>query len=305
MSTRRADMSAAAESLYQQLCTAGIALPYRENLDAYRETVGDGFAPQIEVAIAAFDGEIEMIEIAGINCRQLTPRGWKEQQGRCILYAYGGGYVSGSTRGDQLITAPLAQQSDTRIIMVEYRLSPEHPYPLPQQDMRQIYSALLDQYGVSRLIVSGEPAGGNLALGLMQYVRDNGLPLPRCAVLFSPWCDLANQGDSHAFNDARDPTLNNAWVDIAASLHADDCPLDDPQLSPIHGDMHRLPPCIITTGSRDLLLSQCLRLAARLRAAGVECDLRVWDGLWHVFEFYPIAEAQLSIAEIAVFIRAH
>jgi monoterpene epsilon-lactone hydrolase len=305
MSVRRADMSAAAESLYQQLCAAGIALPYRENLDAYREAVGDGFAPQIEVAIAAFDGEIEMIEIAGINCRQLTPRGWKEQQGRCILYAYGGGYVSGSTSEDQLITAPLAQQSDRRIIMVEYRLSPEHPYPLPQQDMRQVYSALLDQYGASRLIVSGESAGGNLALGLMQYARDNGLPLPRCAVLFSPWCDLANQGDSHAFNDARDPTLNNAWVDIAASLHADDCPLDDPQLSPIHGDMHGLPPCIITTGSRDLLLSQCLRLAARLRAAGVECDLRVWDGLWHVFEFYPIAEAQLSIAEIAAFIRAH
>jgi acetyl esterase/lipase len=69
--------------------------------------------------------------------------------------------------------------------------------------------------------------------------------------------------------------------------------------------MHDLPPCIITTGSRDLLLSQCLRLAAGLRAAGVECDLRVWDGLWHVFEFYPIVEAQLSIAEVAAFIRAH
>jgi acetyl esterase/lipase len=69
--------------------------------------------------------------------------------------------------------------------------------------------------------------------------------------------------------------------------------------------MHGLPPCIITTGSRDLLLSQSLRLAVRLRAAGVECDLRVWDGLWHVFEFYPIVEAQLSIAEVAAFIRAH
>ena len=305
MSARRADMSPAAENLYQQLCAAGIALPYRENLDAYRTAVGDGFAPQIKVAIEAFDGEIEMIEVAGIRCRQLTPQDWNSQDGHCILYAYGGGYVSGSTNEDQLITAPLAQQSGTRIIMVEYRLSPEHPYPLPQQDMRRVYSALLEQYGASRLIVSGESAGGNLALGLLQYARDNGLLLPRCAVLFSPWCDLANQGDSHSFNDTRDPTLNNAWVDIAASLHAGDCPLDDAGLSPIHGDMRGLPPCIITTGSRDLLLSQCLRLAVRLRAAGVECDLRVWDGLWHVFEFYPIAEAQRSIAEIAAFIRAH
>ena len=305
MSDRYADMSPAAESLYQQLCAAGLSLPNRENLDAYREAVHAGFAPQIEVAVEAFDGEIDVIEIAGISCRQLTPRGWNEQQDHCILYAYGGGYVSGSSSEDQIITAPLAQQSGTRIIMVEYCLSPEYPYPLPQQDMRQVYTALLDQYGASRLIVSGESAGGNLALGLLQYARDNGLLLPRCAVLFSPWCDLANQGDSHSFNDARDPTLNNAWVDIAAGWHAGDCALDDPGLSPIHGDMRGLPPCIITTGSRDLLLSQCLRLSARLHAAGVECDLRVWDGLWHVFEFYPIAEAQLSIAEIAAFIRAH
>jgi monoterpene epsilon-lactone hydrolase len=305
MSKRRADMSPAAETLYQQLCAAGIAVPDRENLEAYRQAVRDGFAPQIEVAVEAFDGDIEIIEIAGIRCRQLTPPGWNSQQGHCILYAYGGGYVSGSTSEDQLITAPLAQQSGRRIIMVEYRLSPEYPYPLPQQDMRQVYSALLDQYGSARLVVGGESAGGNQVLSLMQDARDSGLALPRCAVLFSPWCDLANQGDSHIFNDTRDPTLNNDWVDVAASWHAGDCALDDPGLSPIHGDMRGLPPCIITTGSRDLLLSQCLRLAARLRAAGVECDLRVWDGLWHVFEFYPIAEARLSIAEIAEFIRVH
>lgn len=305
MSDRYADMSPAAASLYQLLCAAGIDLPHRENLEAYRQAVRAGFAAQIKVAVEAFDGDIEMIEVAGIRCRQLTPHGWDSRQGRCILYAYGGGYVSGSTSEDQVITAPLAAQSGTRIIMVEYRLSPEYPYPLPQQDMRRVYSAVLDQYGSARLIVSGESAGGNLALSLMQDARDSGLALPRCAVLFSPWCDLANQGDSHIFNDTRDPTLNNDWVDIAASLHAADCALDDPGLSPIHGDMHGLPPCIITSGSRDLLLSQCLRLAARLRAAGVDCDLRVWDGLWHVFEFYPIAEAQSSIAEIAEFIRLH
>jgi len=305
MSRRRADMSLEAATLYQQLCAAGIAVPDRAGLEAYRTAVRDGFAPQIEVAIEAFDGDIEMIEIAGIRCRQLTPPGWNSQQGHCILYAYGGGYVSGSTSEDQLITAPLAQQSGRRIIMVEYRLSPEYPYPLPQQDMRQVYSALLDQYGSARLVVSGESAGGNQVLSLMQDARDRGLALPRCAVLFSPWCDLANQGDSHIFNDTRDPTLNNDWVDVAANWHAGDCALDDPGLSPIHGDMRGLPPCIITTGSRDLLLSQCLRLAARLRAAGVECDLRVWDGLWHVFEFYPITEARLSIAEIAEFIRVH
>jgi acetyl esterase/lipase len=305
MTPRRAGTSAEAEALYRQLLDAGLKIPTRAGLSAYRAEVRAGFEPYVQAVLAAFDGDIDSIEIEGIPCRRITPAGWPRDSGRCMLYAYGGGYVSGSTHEDQVLAAPLAQQAGLRIVMPEYRLSPEYPYPAPQQDMRRVYPPLLRDYGAERLVVGGESAGANQALGLLQQARDDGLAMPRCAVLFSPWCDLANQGDSHVFNDTRDPTLNNAWVDIAAAWHAGDCALDDPGLSPIHADMAGLPPCIVTTGSRDLLMSQCLRLARRLRAAGVECDLRVWDGLWHVFEFYPIPEAARSIAETADFIRAH
>ena len=188
--------------------------------------------------------------------------------------------------------------------MVDYRLSPEHSYPEPQQDMQRVYPALVEAYGARRLAVCGESAGGNQALALLQQARAAGLPLPSCAALLSPWCDLQNRGDSHAFNDARDPSLNGDWVDIAAAMHAGGHPLDDPGISPLFGDLSGLPPVMITTGSRDLLLSQCLRLAQKLRAAGVDCDLRVWEGLWHVFEFYAIPEADLSLREIAAFVRA-
>jgi acetyl esterase/lipase len=303
MSDRKAGMSAAATALYQELCAAEPRTLDRGDMPAYREATRAAYEAYVQQALDAFDGSIEMIDVEGLRCRQLTPEGWSRNQGDCILYAYGGGYIAGSTHEDQIITATLAKLSGMR--MVEYRLSPEHPYPLPQQDMQRVYPALLDEYGADRLVVSGESAGGNQALGLLQHARDQGLALPRCAALFSPWCDLANQGDSHIFNDGRDPTLDNTWVDIAAAWHAGETALDDPGISPIHGDMRGLPPCIITTGSRDLLLSQCLQLARKLRAAGVECDLRVWDGLWHVFEFYPIPEAQLSIAEVADFICRH
>jgi len=305
MTSRHAAMSAEAAALYQQLRSNGLEIPRRENIGAFRDAVRAGFEDYIQTALDAFAGTIKIIDVAGISCRQLTPPGWSAKQGLCILYAYGGGYVSGSTYEDQVLTTRLASHSGARVVMVEYRLSPEHPYPQPQHDMHQVYPALLDKYGGDRLIVSGESAGGNQALGLLQFARDHDLVLPRCVALFSPWCDLANQGDSHIFNDGRDPTLDNAWVDIAAAWHADGTALDDPGLSPIHGEMRGLPPCIITTGSRDLLMSQALRLAQKLRAAGVECDLRVWDGLWHVFEFYPIPEAELSIAEVADFIRRH
>jgi len=149
MTLRKAGMSRAAAALYQSLLDEGIEIPRRETLDAYRDGGREGFAANIQAAVTAFDGDIEIIDIAGISCRQLTPQGWSIEWDSCILYAYGGGYISGSTCEDQVITAELAQHSGLRIVMVEYRLSPEHPYPLPQQDMRRVYSALLDQYGAT------------------------------------------------------------------------------------------------------------------------------------------------------------
>lgn len=302
---RKADISAAAQALLEEMSRAGMKIASLETLQQYRDETRAGYAAWAEQAIAGFDGEITEIEIAGVRCRQLTPSAWSQNKGPCIQYAYGGGYIAGSTYEDLIITAPLAEHSAARVVMVDYRLSPEHPYPEPQQDMRRVYPVLLDVYGAARMVVSGESAGGNQALGLLHHIRDNGLMMPACAALLSPWCDLANQGDSHRVNDGRDPSLNNEWVDLAASWHANGQALDDPGISPLHGDMDGLPPIIITTGSRDLLMSQCLRLAQRLRAAGVDCDLRVWEGLWHVFEFYPMPEAGQSIAEIAAFIKTH
>lgn len=298
-------ISREAQVVFEELRAAGIVVPTAQNYLDYREQLRADDEATVQQTLEHYAVEVEDIEIAGVSCKQQTPQHWSEDNGICVLYAYGGGYVSGGTYADLVVTLPLAQYSNARVVSVDYRLSPEFPYPAAQDDMTQVYTALLKIYDAKRMVVSGESAGGNLSVRLLQQARDHGLAMPCCAVLFSPWVDLASQGDSHLFNDARDPSLNNAWVDSAADMHANGHPLDDPAISPIHGDMHDLSPCIITTGSRDLLLSQCLRLAHKLRAAGVECDLRVWEGLWHVFEFYPIPEAEISIIEVAEFIKAH
>lgn len=305
MTGRKADMSVEARQVFAELQASGIIVPTAQNCVQYRKDLRDASQDYIESILGQYDVEITEVEVAGISCRQQTPAGWSSQNGICILYAYGGGYVSGGTYEDQVITIAMASHTNARVVAVDYRLSPEHPYPAAQQDMSAVYQSLLELYGSARLVVSGESAGGNQVLSLLQRVRDQGTALPRCAVFFSPWVDLANQGDSHLFNDNRDPTLNNAWVDSAAGLHADGHALDDAGISPIHGEMRGLPPCIITTGSCDLLLSQCLRLANQFRAADVDCDLRVWEGLWHVFEYYPIPEARQSILEVCSFIKTH
>lgn len=301
----RADISDAAREVRGQLIEAGIVIPTAQNYLQYRQDLVDGSADMIAQLEAGFDGVIEEIETAGVTCLQLTPAGWSEAAGPVIQYAYGGGYVSGSTGEDQGITVPLASAATARVVMVDYRLSPEHPFPAAQQDMQAVYPALLDQYGAARLVVSGESAGGNQTLQLLQHARDHGLAMPACAIVLSPWIDLTHQGDSHDINGKRDPSLSTAWLDSAATLHANGHPLDDPGISPLFGGMRGLPPTMITTGSLDCLLSDCLRLARKLRDAGVECDLRVWEGMWHVFEFYPIPEARQSIAEMADFIQSN
>ena len=184
MTEPEADMSAAAATLYDELISAGLVMPELDNLEQYRRDVRAGFEDYVQAALAAFRGEIIDIEVAGVCCKQVTPEHWSETNGRCIQYAYGGGYISGSCHEDLIIAAPLAQLCEARIIMVDYRLSPEHPYPEPQQDMRQVYPELLIQYGAARLVVCGESAGANQALGLMQHVRKLTLEMPRCAALF-------------------------------------------------------------------------------------------------------------------------
>lgn len=129
--------------------------------------------------------------------------------------------------------------------------------------------------------------------------------MPGAAALLSPWCDLTHGGDSLTANDGRDPTLTLAYVEGAARLYAGATPPNNAAVSPILGALDGLPPTLVTSGTRDLLLSQSVELTARLRTAGVETDLRVWDGLWHVFEFYDeLPEAAQSLREIAKFLSA-
>ena len=119
--------------------------------------------------------------------------------------------------------------------------------------------------------------------------------------MLSPWCDLA---DPLADDEGQDPTLDRSWARTAADWHAGGQALTDPGISPLYGDMTGLPPTLITSGSRDLLLAMSRRLADKMRSAGVDCELREHEGMWHVFEYYPIPEAEQSLRDIAAYIEA-
>ena len=171
-----------------------------------------------------------------------------------------------------------------------------------------VYQALLREYGARSLALSGESAGGNLSLALMGAAAARGLPLPAAMALLSPWCDLTHSGDTIRTLDGIDPTLDlDHLLSQMASAYAGGRPLASPDISPLFADVAKgFPPTLISTGTRDVLLSDCARLSTKLRGAGVDVDLRVTEGMWHVFEFYPqLPEAENSIRGIAEFIDKH
>lgn len=271
-----------------------------ETLPRVRAITRAMYADMANRAVDRAGVDVAETEIAGVPCLTLTPP--RPAAAWPVLYGYGGGFIMGSPFEDLIVAAPLCARTGARVIIPHYRLAPEHPWPAPDDDGYAVYRTLSG----APFAMVGESAGGNLALTLMQRARRDGLALPRVLGLMSPWCDLTHAGDSLTANDGRDPTLSLAWVKIAAEYYAGAADPADPAVSPIFGDYAGGPPTILTTGTRDLLQSQVVRLARVMRGAGVQVDLRVWDGLWHVFEFDDrLPEAAQSVSEIADFLVRH
>ena len=241
------------------------------------------------------------VTINGVPCMEVNPpeltAPWP------ILYGFGGGFIQGSPFEDLTIAAPLCAMTGTVLVIPSYRLAPEHPWPAAIDDGFSVYQALCDK----PFAIVGESAGGNLMLALMLRAKKAGLKLPKAAALMSAWCDLDTSSDSQSFNDGRDPSLATQDSRIASNFYAGRNDITNPDISPINGSYDSdFPPCLVTTGTRDLLLSLSIRLARVLRESGVDVDLQVWEGLWHVFEWDDrIPEANQSLNNIAVFLSKH
>ena len=242
--------------------------------------------------------------VAGVPVQWITPAHLRHDH--TLLYFFGGGHITGSPDEDLSITARLAHFMGVRVCAPHYRLAPEHPFPAARQDALAVYGALIG--GPGRLALAGESAGANLVLALLSQIAAQGLALPGAVALLSPWCDLTHQGDTIATLDGIDPSLDHTHqLQHMARAYAGGRALADPDISPLFAPVvPGFPPTVITTGTRDLLLSDSARLSTSLRAAGVTVDLRVHEGMWHVFEYYPdLPEAELSTRGIAEFLIHH
>lgn len=223
-----------------------------------------------------------------------------------ILCLHGGGYTMGSSKATHVVASFLSAASGCRVLCIDYRLAPEHPFPAALEDTIAAYGWLLEQ-GIrhDRIILAGFSAGGGLALSALVSLRDAHVSLPAGAVLISPWTDLAGTGGSVVTCAEADPWLTDEMNRFHAALYAGGKDLRHPLISPLYADMHGLPPLLVHVGSDEIMLDDSKRVTERAKAAGVEVTLEVWEGLWHVFHAfaYRLAEGKEAIEQIGEFIR--
>jgi cation diffusion facilitator CzcD-associated flavoprotein CzcO/acetyl esterase/lipase len=222
--------------------------------------------------------------------------------GTTLLYLHGGGFVGCSPRTHRSLTAALALQG-LRVFVPDYRLAPEHPFPAAVHDVQAVWHALrAAQPG--RLVVAGDSAGGNLALGLMLALRDAGAALPDAAVLFSPSTDLTGDSPSLYSNAERDAMFRGDQLDHLAVAYMAGGDRTQPLASPLLGDLAGLPPLMLQVGEDEVLRDDSLRLAHKAREAGVMVDLQVFATVPHVWQLlWRLPEARRAVSAAARFLR--
>ncbi|WP_249010912.1 alpha/beta hydrolase [Conexibacter sp. DBS9H8] len=243
--------------------------------------------------------------MAGVPVLILAPDDGPAQ--RTILYLHGGGYVVGSARSHLALTSRLARAAHARVIAVDYRLAPEHPFPAAWEDAAAVYGALCaDGTAPGSVCIAGDSAGGGLALTTVLEARQRGLPRPGALVMFSPWLDLRPPA-AHAAAGGEDPMLTVAGLERWAALYAGSHPRTDPRLSPsLAEDLSGLPPTLIQYDAGELLARDTLAFSTRARTAGAELTLQPFSGLWHVFELFTLlAPARAAITLAGAFIATH
>jgi acetyl esterase/lipase len=202
-------------------------------------------------------------------------------QDRAILYIHGGAFIHGAGLAGAYMAHPLAGAARLRTFCVDYRMPPDHPFPVGLDDSVDAYRWMLERYRPQDIAVAGSSAGGGLAAALVLKARDLGLPLPGACVLGTPEADLTEAGDSFETNDTVDVVLQHRLTESVA-LYADGHDLRDPYLSPVFGDFSKgFPSTILTSGTRDLFLSNTVLLHRALLRAGMEAELHVWEAMPH------------------------
>lgn len=279
--------------------------PPVDDLDGWRAHVAEHDATIAELLQGrTADAPVDSTErdVDGVHVYELVPHGLAADDRRLYLDVHGGEFVYGAGECCRAMAVGTTQRVGARVWTVDYRMPPDHPYPAGLDDCLTVYRAALADHDPAEIVVGGASAGGNLVAAMVLRARDEGLPLPAGVVLMTPGTDLTASSDSLQTNLGLDPAITAA-VSPAFGMYAGDHDLRDPYLSPVFADYGAgFPPTILTTGTRDMLLSDTVRLHRAMRVAGVDADLHVTEAAGHVGFFGMAPEDHQLEAEVRKFV---
>ncbi len=221
------------------------------------------------------------------------------------VFLHGSAYVVGSPRTAAGIVVPMTCAMQVPCIVIDYGLAPERPFPQGLNDALAVYRTLLGTYPADAITVYGSSAGGAMAVSLLLEAQREGLAMPAALGLISPWSELSEVGDSYRILKGHDPVIDyRLTLEYAAQLYAGDHDPTDPRISPVYADFpDGFPPTLIQTGTRDLFLSNCVRLHRKMKQDDVQASLSAFEGMWHAFQITPgLPEGREALLELAGFL---
>ncbi|MET0154230.1 MAG: alpha/beta hydrolase [Candidatus Binatia bacterium] len=271
--------------------------------------------PSIEAVRAGFEQMGAMFPVPGdVKREPVTAGGVKAEwlsapeaaADRVVLYLHGGGYVIGSINTHRALGASVSRAAKARVLLIDYRLAPEHPHPAAVEDAVSAYRFLLQQ-GISpkRVALAGDSAGGGLVVATLVALRDAGEKLPATGVCLSPWIDLECLGESMTTKAAVDPMVQKEGVLQLAAHYLGGKSPRTPLAAPLYADLSGLPPLLIQVGTAETLLDDASRLAERARKAGVNVTYDPWEGMIHVWQLFApmLDEGKQAIDKFGAFIQ--
>jgi len=259
------------------------------------------------LATAPLPDDIEVTPVDADGVAVLRVRAPGVSTARTLVWLHSGGYMLGSARGYRAFGYELSRAADATVVLVDYRLAPEHPHPAALDDALAAAGWALAQGTPESTVLGGDSAGGALCVATLVGLRDRGGPLPAAAVSVSAMLDLAATGESMDTKCDVDPVCSRDTVAMLAGAYLGGKDVADPTASPLYADVSGLPPIFVTVGSAETLLDDSVRLAEKVRAAGGEVTLEIADDMVHIWTLFHsiLPEARGSIDRIGAFVRDH
>ncbi len=286
--------------------------PSPDDLDGWREfqqAMEAGNMAFSEMVLRQFEPTVTERVIGEVPVIDVKPKGWRDN-GKALLYTHGGAYVLGSARASLASSTLVAQATGLHVVSVDYTLAPEAKWQEVTDQVLAVFEGLQeDGYSLRDLAIYGDSAGGGLAAAAVLKMRNRDLGMPAAVVLWSPWVDITDNGDTYAtLKDAEPMYRYEEHLKPSADAYADPDDQKNPYVSPVYGDYSKgFPPTLIQGGTKEIFLSNFVRLYQTLDMAGQTVKLDLYEGMPHVFQVMlaDSPESRTAIGKVGSFLKQH